>query len=372
MNARAQIRLASGLDADRIDILRGEAAFAALGDEWNELFARAGKPAQLFQSHALLTIWAKSFPHEAADTIVIAARSAGRLVCIVPFTLTARFGIRQLRIMGAPIAQFDDAIVDPMFSDAGCKTVWQAIVDLGADLFDIRRMRADSALQRIVPGGALVLDRSSAPVACLNQRVAKDGPGPAYSSRERSNVRRRMKRLSERGELELVNLAPGPEAAALAAQAIDIKQRALKAAGIISPAVRSSGFERFFVEAAANPTAGMLISAIRLNGEPIAIDLSFLSKTTAFGHVLATEPDFFRDGAAAILVHQVFASAHAAGARSFDLLAPADEYKLQHADGSTAVESRVHAFSLKGRMFAQGWHRFAKPAARAIVKRLAR
>ena len=69
--------------------------------------------------------------------------------------------------------------------------------------------------------------------------------------------------------------------------------------------------------------------------------------------MLATDGDFEKEGLGQLLVHHVFAEARKAGASRFDLLAPADPYKLHHADGATRVESRTYAFHAKGRLAAQ-------------------
>lgn len=372
MNAQTRVMPVASIDTATVGVLRGVAAFQSLKGEWDALFARVGLPHQLFQSHALLTHWAAAYPADAKGTVIVTARAQGRLVAAVPLVLTNTLGVRRLRIMGAPIAQFDDALVDRDCGQAVRLAIWQTIMRFGADLFETRRVRADSALGSLLPDGGVVTEMSEAPFACLSTRVEGHEPGQAYSSKERSNVRRRQRRLAEMGTLAMTSTPAGDEAALLAARAIDIKRRALKAAGVFSPAVRGSGFEAFFRRAAADRASGLLVTAVELDGRPVAVDLSFLCKTTAFGHVLATEPDMIQSGAGNVLVHHVLATAKAAGARTFDLLAPADAYKMQHADGTTPVKSTIYPFSLRGRMFVKAWHGMAFPAARHLMRTLAK
>lgn len=372
MNAQAKVTAVPAIDNLTVDVLHGVAGFVSLKREWDALFARAGRPHQLFQSHILLSHWAGAYSGNAKDTIIITARSGNRLVAIVPLTLTRTAGIKRLRLMGSPIAQFDDVLLDIDCGDAVHTLLWQAITGIGADVFETKRVRADSALACLLPSGGDVTETSEAPFACLMSRVGNGEPGQAYSAKERSNVRRRQRRLAEQGALVMTTYPPGEQAAAMASRAIDIKRRGLKAAGIVSPAVRNEGFETFFQNVAADPQAGLLVSAIEIDGRPIAIDLSFLCKATAFGHVLATEPEMIQSGTGNVLVHHVFAAAKARGARTFDLLAPADTYKMQHADAVTPVKSINYALTWRGRLFVKAYHGMAIPAARSLVRKLAR
>ncbi|MGB3502726.1 MAG: GNAT family N-acetyltransferase [Mesorhizobium sp.] len=349
-----------------ISVLRGRAAFEQLQPEWDRLFARAALPHQLFQSHRLLSAWAQSYDQD-QEMIVVTAREHSALVAVLPLTMRQTMGIKRLQFMGMPIAQFGDMLVDPHCSAGTADAVWAHVAAIGADVMEARRVRADSAMWRFAEGG-IVIERMEAPFARLAQRVSGDQPGPAYSGRDRSNLRRRQRRLEERGRLTL-NIDPAADTVALAALAVDIKRRSLSKARILSPVVKARGFEAFFRKAAADPQSGLIVSTIDLDGKPIAIDLSFLCKGVAFGHVLAIEPAFQKDGAGNLLVHHVFARAAGAGAEVFDLLAPADAYKMHHADGVTKIESRVYPFTARGRLFALAFHGMAMPAARAMLRR---
>lgn len=367
MNAHAALsRATTERAAASIEVLRGRDAFDALKPEWDRLFRRAAHPHQLFQSHAMLGAWAASYP-ESGDIIVVTAREHAALVGVLPLVMRTTLGVRRLHFMGMPVVQFGDMLVDPHSHPDTASRIWDATATLGADVLEARRIRADSVVWPF-RDNATVVEDMAAPFACLLTRVDGAAPGPAYSGRDKSNFRRRMRRLEERGTVTLTSQGCGPAAADLAAHAVAIKRRSLDAAGVMSPAVKSKGFEAFFRSAAVDPDCGLIVSTVELDGKPVAIDLSFLCKDTAFGHVLATEPAFHKEGAGNILVHHVFASTKAAGATRFDLLAPADAYKMHHADGETKVESRVYPFTMRGRLFANAFHRLAVPAAKALLR----
>jgi CelD/BcsL family acetyltransferase involved in cellulose biosynthesis len=235
----------------------------------------------------------------------------------VPLVLTNTLGVRRLRIMGAPIAQFDDALVDRDCGQAVRLAIWHAIMRFGADLFETRRVRADSALGSLLPDGGVVTEMSEAPFACLS-RGSMVEPGQAYSSKERSNVRRRQRRLAEMGTLAMTSYSGRRRGGA--AGGAGYRHQAARPQGRRRVLACRAGAAVSKHSSAAPPqirASGLLVTAVELDGRPVAVDLSFLCKTTAFGHVLATEPDMIQSGAGNVLVHHVLATAKAAGARTF-------------------------------------------------------
>ena len=151
-----------------------------------------------------------------------------------------------------------------------------------------------------------------------------------------------------------------------------LKREWLSRNSILSPTVADPRFEAFFRDIAADSENGspLRVSVVECDGRPIGIDLSFDCKGRAFGHVLATDPGYEREGVGGILVHRVFANARQRGNAVFDLLAPADPYKLQHADGSTSVRDIVVPFTLRGRLFSELVPGRLKPLMKAVVRLL--
>ena len=71
-----------------------------------------------------------------------------------------------------------------------------------------------------------------------------------------------------------------------------------------------------------------------------------------------------------MLVHHVFATAKARGNTVFELLTPADEHKMRHADGVTGVRDLLLPLTLRGRIVCATLLARCLPAARAVAKRL--
>lgn len=358
------------LAGDGIEIIGDIGGFDATGCAWRDLFHRAGTPHQVFQRFEFLRIWARHYLDRRARLHIVTFHRAGRLAAVVPLLRQRHFGLDVLRLMGAPVAQFDDAVLEPELSASEREAIWHAIRGSGADCLLLRRVRADAAIHALLPDRLVRFEALRAPFADLAQRVDKDAPGPAYSARDRSNHRRRLRRLAEAGEVRLAVEPPGEAGAALALRAIDLKRSSLGQQGTPSLTVSDPRFGAFFADAARDPDAALSISSISLDARPIAVDLSFDCKGRGFGHVIATDPAFEREGVGQLLIHHVFAAAARRGNTAFELMAPQDRYKLRHADGATAVESLAVPFTLRGRLFAPLVFRYGLPVAKAVARRI--
>lgn len=352
-----------------IEIVSDLAGFDRLRGRWDDLFERSGRPQQVFQRFEFLRIWARHYVADASRPHIIVMTANNRVQAIVPLVRQRRFGMDTLKFMGAPVAQFDDALIEDGLPRAWLDALWQAIATSGADCLEARRVREDASLRGLLPDDAVRLEALQAPFALLLDRVGGDGPGRAYSARDRSNHRRRLRRLAELGDVVAGAQSPGESAARLAATAVDMKRAWLDTQGLPSPTVRDPRFRAFFVEAATAASL-MNVSTIAFGGRPIAIDLSFDCKGHSFGHVIATEPAFEREGVGQLLIHHVFAMAKARGSTTFDLMTPLDDYKLRHADGVTDVASFVVPLTARGRLLAPVLFRHALPAAKAMARRL--
>ncbi|MGX1790154.1 GNAT family N-acetyltransferase [Bosea sp. NPDC055332] len=357
-----------------VEILTGRDAFLALKPEWDGLFARAGLPHQLFQRHAFLRHWCDHYLVADDRLCLVVGREAGRLVMLWPLERRRRLGLELARLMGTPVAQFGDVLVEPgPRREYWLERGWEALRRLGIDLVELRLVRTDGALahcNRLAVSTPVV--SQEALFADLALRVAPDGPSLAYPPRDRSSYRRRLRRLAERGEVGFISHVPGEEARALADQAIAMKRDALVQHGIIAPAVVDPRFARFFAALAADPKdeTGLRLSVIACDGRPIGIDLSFDCKGRSFGHVIASDPAFEREGLGRVLVHHAFAGARARGNSIFDLLAPADPYKREHADGAVPVCDFTVPLSWRGQLACDFALPHLRPTLKAIAKRL--
>src|SRR5712691_8992863 len=97
----AEADLASGPSkACEFAVIADRAGFDALEQEWNALFARAGRPCQIFQTFNWLWHWANHYLDGGTELTVVTGRQDGRLEIVWPLVATRVAGVRQLSWMG--------------------------------------------------------------------------------------------------------------------------------------------------------------------------------------------------------------------------------------------------------------------------------
>jgi CelD/BcsL family acetyltransferase involved in cellulose biosynthesis len=355
-------------------VIADTAGLAALGPEWNALFARSGRPQQVFQTFAWLSCWANHYLDKRVTPAIVTGRSEGRLALVWPLVSTRRLGFRLLSFMGEPLSQYGDALVDDRVDpEAITAQALAFIMTLPVDILALRRVRDDAALAAALTRGA---QRIGAPSRAPFVDFAGAGDAAAFdkrfSAKLRSDRRRHRRRLEEIGPIAFERHGPGPRARDLVAIALAFKQDWARRNGRIAAALADPRFGRFFLDAAsggANAPA-LRVSAMFCAGEPIGVEISIACKGRVFGHVLAPKPGFERQGAGAILAGRSIADALEEGFGAYDLLAPADPYKMEWASGCVGVADYAAARTLAGRLFKWAWLDFGREASRALIKRL--
>lgn len=357
------------IDLRVIDTVDG---FHALKDDWNGLAQRSAAPQQLFQEFGFLSHWVRHYLGARHRLQIIAAYRRANIVAILPLVRQRWLGLDTLRFMGIPVARFSDLLIDADAGESVVEALRTKINTLRADILDAPLVRQDSALVRVgLDRDAAVLSRLEAPFCVLADRIGDDGPGSAYSAKTRSNYRRRVRNLAGPGELSMRQYPAGPEAVRLARAAIVMKKDWLEREKIAAPTLFDPRFAAFFADMADDrqALASIHVSTLERDGRPIGIDLSFDHRGHSFGHVIATEACAEKDGAGSVLVHHVFATAKARGNSVFELLTPASEHKMRHADGVTKVRDLVIPLSVKGRIACQALLVHGLPAAKSLLRR---
>jgi CelD/BcsL family acetyltransferase involved in cellulose biosynthesis len=355
-------------------VVADRAGFDALEEEWNALFARAGRPFQVFQSFNWLWHWANHYLDGRSALSVVTGRRGGRLVMAWPLVATRVAGVRRLSWMGEPVSQYGDALVEqtPDAPDL-LRQAWALVRSLDADVVCLRRIRSDAAIASLVDAmDAIATDSARAP--CLDLASAEDFATyqQRYPAKTRSSRRRHLRRLNDRGAVSFEQHMGGPAARDLVSQALALKSGWLASRGRLAPALQDPRFTRFFADVALGRTrpTGARISAVRCNGQPVAVEISFACKGHLFGHVIAHNVAFQKQGVGVIVAHYAIRTAHEQGCSIYDLLPPADAYKLDWADASVAVDDYAVPLSRAGAIHARLWLRLARPWLKRLANRM--
>ncbi|WP_169728804.1 GNAT family N-acetyltransferase [Salinarimonas rosea] len=311
----------------------------ALRPEWEALWARAG--AGPFQSHAFVRVWAARFASAGCRLRILVLRDgAGTARAIAPFVVDRTPFGAVAELAGAPLAQTGDVLLDPWADAAALGAALRAELRRWRDVRGLRleRVREDAAVHRL-----LDLSRSASGPAREAPLVALDGQAPPEpeSRNLRKNMRRRGAKLAAAGAVGFVAHEPGEAARALTAVALGWKRSWLTESGRASRGFADPRMEDTLlalVGPGGDPAAR--VYALTLDGAPIAIEAGFRCGATLVSYLGAADPAFASYGPGHLLIARTLAEARAAGVARYDLLAPADEYKLQWS--ARRIEERDH------------------------------
>ncbi len=129
------------MSALRIELVRDEAAFAALAEDWWTLWRRAS--ATPFLTPAWLLPWRRTF--EAGRLLSVAVRDGSRLVALAPFYIEDGALGRRLLPVGIALSDYLDVLVDPAYPAARAAM---------AEVFDAEEGWDVWSLEELPPGAA--------------------------------------------------------------------------------------------------------------------------------------------------------------------------------------------------------------------------
>lgn len=347
------------------------AEFHALQSEWRALFARAGAGSQIFQQFDWLAHWAEHYVNDAStlQPHILVGRCGGRIVTIWPLVVRRRMGIATLTWMGLPASQYGDVLIEQHRErDNWLLASWAHLIGTpGFDTIVLRRIRSDSVVAGLLEGKRFRLHNATqAPFIDLQKYQCPEEFAARLSSKERRE-RRRQRRLLEAGATaDFRMLSAGPEAQSAVADALAFKKAWLSRRGIASAAFADERLQRFFMGISSDPnaSAGCCVSVLRAGDAIAAVEIGFRCKGRHVAHVGAFNPEFERCGAGTLQSEDTIARCIEDGIRAYDLLAPADHYKMSLTDRAVTVGSYAHGMTMPGRLYAEmmkkGLRRYAK------------
>jgi CelD/BcsL family acetyltransferase involved in cellulose biosynthesis len=146
----------------------------------------------------------------------------------------------------------------------------------------------------------------------------------------------------------------------------------LRDRGLLSPALADPRFATFMadVASAVDRTTGVKISLLSLNDTPVGIQIGVIAKQRLSLHVIVYDLAYEKSGVGVLHLEHAIAEAYDQGLTAIDLLAPKAEYKMDWADGTTAVIDHAVPISAAGRIYAHLYLGFVREHAKSLVQRL--
>jgi CelD/BcsL family acetyltransferase involved in cellulose biosynthesis len=313
------------------------ATLEAKAGAWTALEARADDSRLGFQNFDWVRGWAARWAEPGELRILLAETAAGDAALAWPMTLRQKLGATVLQGLGEPMSQYHGALIDPAHDAAALyAAALRHIAASGADLLSLARVRGDSPLvDALIGAGAAVVRRATAPFVDLG------GGGFARAQRGGKSAatrRRRLRQLEAKGPVAFGFPIGQRQAREWIGAALRFKRAWAYGAGRIARAPFDARFEPSFLDALEAGTGATLrIFGMLVGDRLVGVEISLAYRGRLFGHVLAPDPEWRAYGLGAILAEASIARAKVEGYETFDLLAPADPYKLAFADGDVEV-----------------------------------
>lgn len=335
-NAAVAPRNAAG--ALTVTEVNDRAEFAALEAEWNALVARTGE--QLFYRHEFIRVWIDNFAAGARLRILTARDPSGALVAALPLVeeRVRIYGVkvRQLSAAANPHScRFDLIAEDPERAAAALLDHLEA--DPSWDVLKLTDVpeggRAFALLERAQKAGAptgtwLSLQSPYIPLPETFEALAG-----RLQAKFKANVRRRRKKLEEKGKVTFEKVTSGAALDARLEEGFDLEQSGWKGHnGTAMGQHRSTrGFYTELARTAANLGA-LSLYYLRLDGRAVAFHYGL----TFAGRYLLLKPGYDEAlkecSPGQLLMEEVLKDLSGSGLQEFDFLGPDMVWKRDWTD----------------------------------------
>lgn len=306
--------------------------FVALRAGWDELVRTMQRPSP-FLLHGWLEAWCRHYVQD-GDLRVHAVTQNGSLVGAMPLFVERRRGLRIARFLGASQSALADMLVAPSADDEVVDALVKLTLGSGHDYADLFGFPADSRLASSRSATRLqMIERVEAPV--LDLTAGFEAVYLAKTSSKRRNLhKRRLRQLSEVGELEFSIARTDEELSEALEHAFTLHHLRWSGRpdGSGFGTRRGMAFHRDAILALS--TLGIpRIVTLRLNGTPIAFHYYFALCNCMYVHRLAFDPDFARLSPGVLTTLEALKIASAEGLQRVEFLGGDERYKLELADG---------------------------------------
>ena len=342
-----------------VTIAEGPDAITGSAAAWQAVEDRGGA-ATPFQSFAMARVTAQAHLRDGHTPRIVTVQQWGRPVVIFPTVVGRLTGVSTVRFLGDPLIQYGDALATPEALAEHLEAAWLAAVDPRiASVGIFRKVRADSKLTALLTRRAATIAASDAPFVDLLG-------GPTSSSRHLREIRRLRRRLSEQGPLRF-ELYRGDSADEILNEMLAQKRSWLVQRGLPSSVIGRPSWERALSEMAqiTGDRSEMIVSRLTVGGRTAATEIGFADATTWLAYTASFAPEFGRYGPGHVLMDDIMNWCRETGRRVYDLLAPAQPYKIAVSNGTVPIRDYAVALNPSGT--------FAIIAARSLpmAKRLA-
>jgi len=340
-----------------VKIIEDAAAFAGLETPWRALDELPG--VHPFQQFGWVSAWLNTLGSACERELRVATLWRGeRLAAVLPLCVRRYRGVRILEWMGARVADYCDALVDPRLAlvdprlddKTALSTLWQALERQGGfDLARFNHVREDahvfSALEERRPWTETLEHAGGVPIRWSSGEQWLQEQSASMRDRVKYNARRMAKAGYD------VHVWEPPDAYAPIIDALVAQKRPwLAARGLSSMICEPEGVQFLHAAVAESARRGELhLSVVRNSDRIAACDLAFVRNGVIYSYLGSFDPDLAKYSFGRVLMDRLVMWACDNGMRRYDLLLGAYGYKSEYGCALEPVRTQVIARSLIGR-----------------------
>ncbi len=275
----------------RVETVSSEDEFAQLAGDWDDLVRAMPRPSPFFL-HAWMFEWWRQYGRGAELAVHVAFRG-DRLVGALPLYTRQRLGLRVTEFVGGTWALLGDVLLGPGEDAATAAALVEHARSSGGDFASLFGLTGSSRLVAAMPPGSLrLVERLEAPVMDITAEW-EDVYRARFSSKARSQRRRRMRQLEEVGPVEVVVARTRAQLAPALEDAFRVHRQRWQgrrdASGFITPT--GLRFHRAAVLALAELDVPRL-TVVRCRGRAIAFALALQLEGATYGVAMAFDPAY--------------------------------------------------------------------------------
>lgn len=354
---------------DDVDISVGLDALTKCETYWHELAMR-GVKIGVFDNFAMIRIAARAAVASGSDPVIVVVKSAGVVKSILALRRQREFATTVAVPLNAPLAQYADIVGAPLSKQTFALIQRRLHTQFHVDLVILRKVRQDSGLSDVLSQLAMPQEQAlQAPFIDLSRFDNFAAYEATFSSRTRRGRRQRRQKLQVAHGAIKFSIDRGRTDNETLQTALRWKRQWLAAQGLKSVVFDASVWQQAFCAAAQLPDA--VTSILSVGGRPAAIEIGFRSQETYISYLGTYDPSFADHSVGQHQMMQTIKWCFDEGLERYDLLAPADSYKLHLTRGEPAIRIQDYAvpLTLAGHTFSQV-RRFGLPLARHMVRSL--
>lgn len=320
-------------------VLCDHASIEAIAAEWNALARRNCGPVSPFQrpEWALACAQAMQDGLMAGAPAIVTARRRGELVFVAPLAIRRLTGIVQAEWLGGRLAIYGDALV--------CPTEDASALVRGSLAF-LRKRSGWISLEGLRPGSLFARDPelSSAkdgPVTAPVLDIGRHGGFAEWQNSKSKSTRktwnRKERKLAEAGKVTF-EFRRGPVAVEDLRRLFAMKRQWAAEQGVLSRSLGSPAFEQLVENLVCGEgCAGARLSVLKLDGQPVAMELGFVEKETYLSYLGAYETRFAPLSPGTLQMRRTIEACFGEGVALVDFMPPDDEYKRQWCNDTMPV-----------------------------------